>query len=260
MPPCLRWTATASLLPRDRGLSSRTGGRLSPLLANRCTRSARVLQHLRGMSARGLGDPEAAQHARDLLDARIAVERLHARQRAARPGRLRHLELLARVNRDLREVRDAEHLVVPPQGLQELAHDLRDAAADARIHLVEDERRHRRLAREEHLDRERDARELAAGGDLRERRERLARVRRDAQLHGLEPPGGRRLERLERDLEPAARHREALQRTRDLHAEALRGALAFPGKLDRELAIGLLARPLLLAQLLEALLAAQLRE
>src|SRR6185437_2272045 len=105
-----------------------------------------------------------------------------------------------------------------------------------------------------------DARELPAGCDLSERRERLARVRRDAKLHRLEPSGTRQLEGLEGDLEPAAGHRETLQGARDLRTEALRGVPARLRKLHRELAIGLLRRPLLLAQLLEALLAAQLRQ
>ena len=66
-----------------------------------------------------------------------------------------------------------------------LAHDLGYAAADTGIDLVEDERGHRGLAREQHLDGERQARELAARSHARERAERLA-------LRGPRP-GARRI-------------------------------------------------------------------
>src|SRR6202521_3342976 len=92
---------------------SRQPGRCrSLLLAYLCTCSAGVLQHFRGMAPRGLGDLEAAQHARDLGHALLGIERLDRGEGAACPRLLGHAQLLARVDRDLREVRDAENLVM----------------------------------------------------------------------------------------------------------------------------------------------------
>ncbi|MNC93993.1 hypothetical protein D3C83_107430 [compost metagenome] len=64
---------------------------------------------------------------------------------------------------------DAHHLVLGSELPQHLADDLGDAPADARIHFVEDQRRHLRDPARHGLDCERDAGQLAAGGRLRER-------------------------------------------------------------------------------------------
>src|SRR5207237_10008037 len=98
------------------------------------------------------------------------------------------------------------------------------------------------------------------GGDARERRERLARVRRDLKLDRLEAAGGGCVERLERDLEAPAAHREALHRLRDAGPESLRRRAARRRELARRGAICALARALLLLELFEGLLAAQLRQ
>src|SRR5258708_36276978 len=108
------------------------------------------------------------------------------------------------------------------EGGEKTADDLGYAAADPRIDLVEDERRHRCLPGHEHLDRERDARQLAAGCDLREWGELLSRVRADPQLDGFHATRRWRFERLERHLETATRHREVLHRPRHLGGELLR--------------------------------------
>jgi hypothetical protein len=54
---------------------------------------------------------------------------------------LGHAQLLTGVHGHLGEVRHAQHLVMPPQRLQQLSHHLGDTATDAGIDLIEDERR-----------------------------------------------------------------------------------------------------------------------
>ena len=73
--------------------------------------------------------------------------------------------------RDLREVRDREHLGALGEALQRRGDGVRGHAADARVDLVEDER----LAPGDGSERERDARELSARCGLGDRRERQAR-------------------------------------------------------------------------------------
>ena len=92
-------------------------------------------------------------------------------------------EVVVGARRDLRQVRDGEHLAACAELLHQPAHGLGDGAADAGVDLVEDQRRRRsvralQLAADDR-DGERDARELAARGDLGERpRRRCPRGRR----------------------------------------------------------------------------------
>ena len=99
----------------------------------------------------------AAQHARELRDARAAVEHgdVGGGDATARP--FADEDVVMRARGDLREVRDGEHLMVrgdAPHGLADLQ---ADAAADARVHLVEDERRHAVETREDRLERQHHA-------------------------------------------------------------------------------------------------------
>ena len=84
--------------------------------------------------------------------------------------------------RDLREVGDDDDLAVPGE-LGEPAPDLhRDPAADAGVDLVEDERAARTVGGQHDLEREPDAGQLAAGGDLAEAARLGARVGREEQV------------------------------------------------------------------------------
>lgn len=123
---------------------------------------------------------------------------------------------------DLRQVRDAQHLPHLSELMQQPPDHLGDAAADARVDFVEDERRRRARRARDHREREADPRELAARGDLRERPQRHARMARDAELDLLEPVRAAFGERHERDLEAAARHRQFLHAGGHRHAERLR--------------------------------------
>ena len=77
--------------------------------------------------------------------------------------------------RDLRQVRDRDHLRALGEPPQRLGDGVRGRAADARVDLVEDDR----LAARDGRDRERDPRQLAARGRLGDGRERQAGVRPD---------------------------------------------------------------------------------
>jgi hypothetical protein len=69
---------------------------------------------------------------------------------------------------DLRQVSDRQHLRPLRQAAERLRHTMRSLAADARVDLVE----HHRVAARDGSDRERDPRELAARGGIRNRPER----------------------------------------------------------------------------------------
>ena len=114
------------------------------------------------------------------------------------------------VARDLRQVRDAQHLA-RARKLPKLApDDVGDAPADAGVDLVEHECRDGRCAGARDLDGEADARQLASGRDLGERRERQAGVQLDLELDALEPRRVGALDGLllELDAELAVRHAE----------------------------------------------------
>ena len=121
---------------------------------------------------------------------------------------------------DLREVRHAEHLRALPDAPEQLPDGLGDRAADARVDLVEDQRRYRAGIAGGELQRETDARELAARGDAPEGRRGDAGVRADQEGHGVHAVGRSRLG-IGRDVhdEPTALHRERLHRLGDEGAE-----------------------------------------
>ena len=94
-----------------------------------------------------------------------------------------HGEMAVTIGRHLGQVGDAQHLVRGGQPPQLLAHHIAAAPADADINLIEDERGRLIGRGEDGLERQHDARRLAAGGDLGQRLERLAGIGRDQELH-----------------------------------------------------------------------------
>ena len=134
------------------------------------------------MAARGLGDALAAQHSRDLLDPARLVERGDRRARGAAGHALVDDQMVGGVGRDRRQVRDAEHLAARRGPPELLADHVGDPPPDARVHLVEDQRRHVVGGGEDGLDGEHRARQLATGDDLGEGPELLAGIGRDQQL------------------------------------------------------------------------------
>ncbi len=86
----------------------------------------------------------------------------------------------------LRQMGHAEHLMLQSarpctsrQTPQLLSHHRADSSADALVDLVEDERGSLVGAGKHGLERQHQARCLAAGGDLRHRLQRFARIGRD---------------------------------------------------------------------------------
>jgi hypothetical protein len=117
---------------------------------------------------------------------RLRRRRLDGARRRAGAGALADDEVVVGAGRDLRQVRDRQHLAVAAELLHQAADGLGDGAADAGIDLVEDQRR-RRGRRRSWLgavdgDGQRDARQLAARSHLAERPRRAAGVAGDQEL------------------------------------------------------------------------------
>ena len=102
-------------------------------------RLRRVEQFLRTAAClvAGIG---AAHHPGQLLDPLGLATASGRWSRSGGPGLLLDEEVRPARGRDLRQVRDAQHLVALPQRRQLLSDDGRDAPADAGVDLVEDER------------------------------------------------------------------------------------------------------------------------
>ena len=86
------------------------------------------------------------------------------------PGNLLDAEVTLRDARDLRQVRDRDHLGALAEAAQRLADRVRGLPADPGVDLVEDHR----LPAADGCDRKRDPGQLAARGRLRDGRERQA--------------------------------------------------------------------------------------
>lgn len=114
------------------------------------------------MLARGGGDFDAAQHARDFLNALSAGKQLNPAEYAARVVLSADTELLVRARRNLRKVRHTEHLAVGAKLSHEVSNHLGDRAADPRVGLVENQRRHRITLCGQHRNGQADSREFAA--------------------------------------------------------------------------------------------------
>src|SRR5213083_2045158 len=175
-------------------------------------RSGRAEQLAR-VAARGVGDPLAREHARDLLDAGVAGEPLEGDARAPRADGLGHAHVVAGARGDRREVGHAEHLTTLRDRRELLCDDRGDTSTDARVHLVEDHRRHAVRLRQHGRQPEHRARELAARRHARERPHVLARIGREPELDPLEPPGRHPLELrpFQPDPEVEALHAERAQ-------------------------------------------------
>ena len=131
--------------------------------------------------------------------------------------------------RDLGQVRDRDHLRALREPLQGLRDRVRGLAADAGVDLVEDHR----LPAGDRGDRERDARELAAGGGLGDRAERQAR-RSAGQEHRLVRAGRAGIALAQLDAELAVAHADAAQLLGDRVGERLRRGLARRAELGCE--------------------------
>src|SRR5438034_7052412 len=134
--------------------------------------------------------------------------------------------------RDQRQVGDTEDLAAAAELAELAADDFGDRAADAGIDLVEDERGAPLVGGGEGLEREHDARQLAARGHAGERARLLARVGREEELDLVPALGAERapLGLGETRLEARAGERQRLE----LRDESARQIARLPPPLDRE--------------------------
>src|SRR5262245_23903306 len=94
------------------------------------------------MRARLGGYCAAGEHSRELLDATAEVERLDVGAHRSIVAALGDAEVRVGEGRDLRQMRNAEHLTVLAERLQQLADGRCYGSADPRVDFVEDERGH----------------------------------------------------------------------------------------------------------------------
>src|SRR5688572_21880926 len=144
--------------------------------------SATQAKQLAGLAAGGVARRVPRQHARDLADPLLALDPLDARVGAAALLDLVEAELPFGLAGDDREVGDAQHLADLPEPGETFADGAGDRAADAGVYLIEQEGVHAVLGRDQRLERQHDARGLAARGDAHQRPRLLARVGREAEL------------------------------------------------------------------------------
>src|ERR1700736_5121745 len=136
---------------------------------------------------------------------------------------------------DLREMRDAQHLIALPDVAQLLPYHVGDPPADARVDFVEDERLAWRAGGRQGADGEHDPRELPSRRDARARPQVFPHVGREiafGHVDTLLGPRGFGDLLLEADFE-----------TRAAHGEVPQQVLKPSGKVDRVLPPGLRERP-----------------
>ena len=132
-----------------------------------------------------VGDLGATQHPRDFVGALGRFELTNDATGRATALLLLDMKMAIRERGNLRQMRDAQYLMIFREFLQLAADDLRDLAADAGVDLVEDHRRDAAPLRLQPLEREHHTRELATRGDPRQRHRRLPEIRRQMELDGI---------------------------------------------------------------------------
>src|SRR5579885_1699416 len=141
-------------------------------------------EHLFGALHRKFGHA-AAHDMRNLPDALLRAQFVHERNGAIIEDLLVNAVVSIGEGSDLRQVRDANDLVIARKLPELLAHDLTAAPADTSIDLIKDEGGRGISISEDGFEREHEARSLAAGSNLRERLEGFAGVGRDEKLHAV---------------------------------------------------------------------------
>src|SRR5262249_19323416 len=97
------------------------------------------LQHLTSGLPEAIADRLPSQHPRELGDAPVGREPPHGRPGPPPLDPLLDLKVRVGIRRDLRQVRDAEHLKRRSERPQLAPDDVGNAAADAGVDFVEDE-------------------------------------------------------------------------------------------------------------------------
>src|SRR5216110_94395 len=97
----------------------------------------------------------------------------------------------------LRQMRDANYLMIATQCSHFGSDRVRDFAAHIRVDLIKDEQRDRVMCCQRGLDRKHQARDFATGSNRTQRFQRLAGIRGEKQFNGIEPAYARFIERTE---------------------------------------------------------------
>ena len=141
------------------------------------TGSLRRPQQRPGSSVRLITGALASQHCRELGRSFIGVEDPGVRVRPSIKLVLADHDVRIRVRGDLRQMRDAEHLMIPAQRAKPLPQRRCIAAADASVDLVEHEQWRFVGRGQDDLERQRQPAGLAARRDPGERPWWLTRIR-----------------------------------------------------------------------------------
>src|SRR6266446_9491503 len=86
----------------------------------------------------------------------------------------------------LRQMCDANYLMIATQCSHFRSDRVRDFAAHIRVDLIKDEQRDRVMCCQRGLDREHQARNFATRSDSKQRIQRIARIRGEKQIKGIE--------------------------------------------------------------------------
>ena len=159
-----------------------------------------AVEQLAGAGEGGGAAHVAAEHLGELDDPALSVEVLDLGDRPAVALSLGDPVVGVGMRGDLRQMRDAQHLVATRESPQAPTDRIGAPTTDARVDLVEDEDRRGVGLRHDALDGEGDARQLAAGGDPGEGPGRFARVRGEA-VDDLVRTGGVERDRVAVDLD-----------------------------------------------------------
>jgi len=164
----------------------------------------------------------AAEHARDFADAVVAGYDSGVGGGYAVALCLGNDYVVVSAGGDLCEVRDREYLVAPRDATHGVADLEAHAAADAGVHLIEDQRRDVVQACEYGFEREHQPRELAAGRDASQRPCVVAHVERDLKFHILRAARADLVAPRERYQEAPMRHSQCGEQFTDRARELLR--------------------------------------
>src|SRR6185436_796525 len=129
----------------------------------------------------------AGDHVGDFLNARFTAQLLDTRLRAAGLDRFRNAQVPFGERRDRGQVRDAQDLVLRRDAPQVSADRGSEAAADAGVDLVEDQRAVAVRAAEHAAQREHDARSLAAGSYVAQARETFSGIGGEQEFDAIHP-------------------------------------------------------------------------
>ena len=146
-------------------------------------------EQIAGVAQDGIGRIPAAEHPGDLLDAGGAVEPVDQGAGSALGDLLAHGEVGGAADRDLGQMGDADHLVMPGHLLEFGADGSAHFPADIGIDLVENQQGNAVLSGEHRLGGEHDAGNLPAGGDGAQGADGFAHIGGEGIFDGVQPGG-----------------------------------------------------------------------